>query len=224
MIPDERPVPAPNWSAVIRSAASRASAPDTDTISEDEEVDQPSEPSVCVECGQPGIRRELGVEAFEYRTPTNDVVQLEAAVDVYRCPSCGAAFTTAASEAARHAALCRYLRRPSPSDIAALREQHKKTRAQFALDTGIGEASMARWERGQQIVSASMAGYLALLADQANYERARLAVSGLAQNSLDTATSEMRVPNRRISRSNVAGFDLEAARRRGRGFHPLRRV
>ena len=63
----------------------------------------------------------------------------------------------------QHAAVCRALGLLTPAEIQAIRERLGPTQAEFAQLTGIGEATISRWERGRILPNRAMDHYLRLL-------------------------------------------------------------
>jgi DNA-binding transcriptional regulator YiaG len=68
-------------------------------------------------------------------------------------------------------AVCNHLGVLTPKEILAVRHDAGLTRASFAELTGLGEATLARWETGTLIQSASSDRYLRLLRYPENLSR-----------------------------------------------------
>jgi putative zinc finger/helix-turn-helix YgiT family protein len=85
------------------------------------------------------------------------------------CDHCGAEYVDEVGEEVRHQAVCRYLGLLTPQEIQRLRERYG-TQAAFAGLTGIGEASLSRWETGASIQSKAYDNYLRLLHRPENIE------------------------------------------------------
>ena len=66
-------------------------------------------------------------------------------------------------ERLRHEAVCRHLGVLSPAEISGLRKGFGMSRAAFAELTGLGEASLGRWESGAVIQNRANDRYLRLL-------------------------------------------------------------
>jgi len=60
---------------------------------------------------------------------------------------------------------CRRLGVLTPAEIRALRKGYEMSRAEFARVTGFGEATLARWERGEVIQNTSNDSFLRMLMD-----------------------------------------------------------
>ena len=80
------------------------------------------------------------------------------------CGACGFEFLDAEGERLKHEAVCLHLGVLAPREIGQIRRRHGMTRAAFAAVTGIGEASLGRWETGAGIQSYANDRYLRLLA------------------------------------------------------------
>ncbi|RJP42045.1 MAG: helix-turn-helix domain-containing protein [Phycisphaerales bacterium] len=100
-----------------------------------------------------------------------DAAELCADVPLRTCTSCGHRFLDAAADDAQHEAVCRHLGVHSPAQIRALREKHGLSRAAFAGLTRLGEATIARWERGALIQNAAYDQFLFLLGFDDNIRR-----------------------------------------------------
>ncbi len=66
----------------------------------------------------------------------------------------------------RHEAECRRLGVLTPAEIRALRKDYDMSRAEFARVTGFGEATLARWERGEVIQNTSNDSFLRMLMER----------------------------------------------------------
>lgn len=83
---------------------------------------------------------------------------------VRRCGPCDFEFLDEVSEELQHTALCEHFGVLTPNEIRRIREHHGMTRARFAELTGIGEASLNRWENALNIQTHAYDRYLRLLA------------------------------------------------------------
>jgi putative zinc finger/helix-turn-helix YgiT family protein len=119
----------------------------------------------CPVCGR-GVLEDRRIEdSFEFRTE-DGLIQVHANdVPVRVCPACGE--TLSGPEAARvhHAAICRALGLLVPEEIRGIREKLGMTQAELARLTGIGEATISRWERGRLLQNRGNDRYLRLLAN-----------------------------------------------------------
>jgi putative zinc finger/helix-turn-helix YgiT family protein len=91
-----------------------------------------------------------------------DATDIECMLPIRACRTCGAEYVDEEGEAIRHEAVCRHLGVLTPREVQRLREQYG-TQSAFAALTGIGEASLSRWETGASIQSKAYDNYLRLL-------------------------------------------------------------
>ena len=117
--------------------------------------------SVCPLCGD-GVTTSWTRQTFGYGSGES-AVELSVEVPVYRCGVCDFGFTDERAERLRHEAVCDHLGVLTPAEIRRIRERHGMTRAQFAQVTGLGEASLNRWENGLNIQTHANDRYLRLL-------------------------------------------------------------
>lgn len=110
------------------------------------------EVGTCVICGEDAARLELKVQEFGY-LHNGETAILSAQVPVYSCAACGAEYLALGAEDVQHEAVCHFLGRLSPAEIKGLRQELGLTQAQLANMTGIGVASIKRWEAGNIIQS-----------------------------------------------------------------------
>ena len=89
---------------------------------------------------------------------------LHANIPVRRCTSCDLEFLDHEGERLRHEAVCRYLGLLSPAEIRSIRKRYGMSRAAFAEVTGLGAATLGRWENGAVVQNQSNDRYLRLLA------------------------------------------------------------
>lgn len=119
-------------------------------------------PESCESCGASGLRTELVRDPFIYGSGEG-AVELIADLPVHSCPQCGASYRGEEAETLQHEAVCRHLGVLTPAEIRALRRRHDMSRAAFSRLTGFGEATLARWERGEVIQNTSSDSFLRLL-------------------------------------------------------------
>jgi putative zinc finger/helix-turn-helix YgiT family protein len=110
---------------------------------------------------------------FDYGQPPQQV-RLSAVVPVSTCEGCGFSFTGEAAEVLIHEAVCRHLGVMTPSEIKGVREQLGLSRSDFAKLTRLGEASLARWERGSLVQNCANDQLLYLMRFPDNVDRLRL--------------------------------------------------
>lgn len=91
-------------------------------------------------------------------------VDIPVMLPVRRCRACGIEFLDHEAERVKHEALCRHFGVLTPWEIREIRKRHGLSRAAFAELTGLGAASLGRWETGALIQSLANDRYLRLLA------------------------------------------------------------
>jgi HTH-type transcriptional regulator/antitoxin MqsA len=118
----------------------------------------------CPSCGhQPLVARKVRDE-FEYGPDGERVTVVAEGVPVLVCPACGETLYGPEAAAVRHQAICHALGLLSPAEIKALRERLGPDQEGFARLTGIGVATLSRWERGRLLQTRALDRYLRLLA------------------------------------------------------------
>jgi putative zinc finger/helix-turn-helix YgiT family protein len=130
----------------------------------------PTTSPACAFCGSNDVSARNEPIHFEYAGPTA-VAQLTTVVRVNTCAECGGEFADSSIEDAKHEAVCRHIGALTPSDIIALRAQHDLSRAELSHLTGLGAATVARWERGVLIQTLANDRFLRLLQFPENLER-----------------------------------------------------
>lgn len=136
---------------------------------------------ICHMCGSSDVHIRKEEDIFEYGNAEPGVF-LSAVVDVYSCKECSFEYTDSKADDLRHEAVCNYLRRLTPKEILRIRESMKMSQKEFAHETGIGEASLSRWERGYLIQNEAMDNFLYLLSRPENLEILRKRQSDSAEH------------------------------------------
>lgn len=108
----------------------------------------------CAICSEPAAGVATKTQEFGY-LHNGETVVLSAQVPVWACAECGEEYLALGAEEAQHEAVCAFLGRLSPNDIRSLRMELGLTQAQLAERTGIGIASIKRWEAGTVIQGAA---------------------------------------------------------------------
>ena len=127
---------------------------------------------ICPDCHATEFRLSNEKDRFEYGCG-DDAVYLSAIVPVETCKKCGYQCIGGDAEDIRHEAVCKHLGRMPPRKIRELRKSHGLSRKQFANVSGIGSASLARWETGSLIQGPAHDNLLYLLMDSSNLNRLR---------------------------------------------------
>lgn len=116
----------------------------------------------CPQCGEGSVTTQLIHDSFEYGTGESSVT-LQVDLPVRKCLSCGLQYIDHEGEQIRHEAVCRHLGLLSPAEISRIREVYGMSRAAFSDLTGLGEATLSRWENGGVIQNLANDRYLRLL-------------------------------------------------------------
>ena len=123
----------------------------------------------CFECGAPADTR-WREHAFPYGTGAS-AVELNVTLPVRVCRSCGFEFLDHEAETLQHEAVCAHLGVLTPKEVRGIRRMHGMSRAEFSRVTGLGEATLNRWENAILIQNAANDRYLRLLAQNDNVRR-----------------------------------------------------
>ena len=116
---------------------------------------------VCDECGRP--------ETTTWRDHTfvygagDAAVELAVRLPVRRCGHCDLDYLDDEGEGLKHEAVCRHLGVLTPKEIRGIRGCLGLSRSALAKLTGIGEASLSRWENGIKIQTPGYDRYLRLV-------------------------------------------------------------
>ncbi len=130
----------------------------------------------CPECGELAVSTKLTTHTFDYGHG-KEAVQITATLPLRVCGHCEFEYYDKEGQDARHEAVCRHLGVMTPTEIRRLREDLGLSRAEFADLTGLGDATVARWERGALIQNTGNDRYLRLLGSHKNVDHLRKALS-----------------------------------------------
>ena len=125
-------------------------------------ADNTPEELTCFDCDSP-VAKTWDTHTFTYGLGAA-AVELTVDLPIHVCPSCGLEFLDDEAETLKHEAVCAHLGVLSPNEIRGIRGMHGMSRAAFSRVTGLGEATLNRWENGILIQSAANDRYLRLLA------------------------------------------------------------
>ena|ERR1019366_5783345 len=125
----------------------------------------------CPTCDSSQVHTETVPHQFTYGVG-DTAVELSCLLPVRVCDTCGERFVDEVGEMVRHETICQHLNRLTPMAIRRIRESCG-TQAAFGELTGIGEASLSRWETGASIPSKAYDSYLDLLGFPENLHRLR---------------------------------------------------
>ena len=182
-----------------------------------------SGPDACEMCGTTGLKTELVRDPFIYGSG-DQAVELVIDIPVHTCLRCEMSFTSAEAEQIEHDAVCRHLGLLAPTEIRGLREQYGVSRAAFARVTGLGDATLARWERGDVMQNRANDRYLRLLRDPEVMRKLELLASEGDSASQDrTARAAFGRPSRQsIAEKTKAlpAHKMDRLRNEGTEFSP----
>ena len=102
------------------------------------------------------------IDTFDYGSGAS-AVTLKVDLPVRCCTECDFEFVDHKGERLRHEAVCRHLGVLTPAEVRGVREQYGMTRAAFAKVTGLGEATLTRWENGAVVQNRANDRFLRLL-------------------------------------------------------------
>ncbi len=115
----------------------------------------------CPLCDSSSVETTLHDHEFEYGSGKS-AVTLRVELPVRRCMDCEFEFIDDEGERLRHEAVCRHLGVLTPAEVREIRESYGMTRAAFSEATGLGEATLGRWESGALIQNRANDLYLRL--------------------------------------------------------------
>lgn len=125
---------------------------------------------ICPQCGDNAVITFRHRDTFSYGSG-EFAVDLTVDLPVRRCGSCEVTFLDDEAERLKHNAVCKHFAVLAPAEVRRIRESHGMTRAAFAQVTGLGEATLNRWENGIMIQTLANDRYLRLLASPATMQR-----------------------------------------------------
>ncbi len=116
---------------------------------------------ICDECGHQ-VTTTWHDHTFPYGSD-EAAAELTVRLPVRRCDHCDFDYLDNEGERLKHEAVCRHLGVLTPQEIRGIRERLGLSRSALAKLTGIGEASLSRWENGIKIQTPGYDRYLRLL-------------------------------------------------------------
>ena len=116
---------------------------------------------VCDECGHQ-VTTTWQDHMFVYGAG-EAAAELAVRLPVRRCDHCDFDYLDEEGERLKHEVVCRHLGVLTPQEIRGIRERLGLSRSALAKLTGIGEASLGRWESGIKIQTPGYDRYLRLL-------------------------------------------------------------
>ena len=159
------------------------------------------EKPTCPYCEQPATTA-LVDETFTYGSG-EDAVELHVRLPVRHCEACDLDFLDHVGERIRHETICRHHGLLSPWEIRAIRERRKLSRAAFAQITGLGEATIKRWETAGVFQNTANDRYLRLLATPQGWAELQRITNGGGQSS-SVAAPATSSPTKRTSSASLS--------------------
>ena len=165
-------------------------------------ADQPSsdEPT-CPWCAVPVATR-IEDNTFTYGLGEK-AVELHVQLPIRHCDACDLDFLDHVGERIRHETICRHHGVLSPWEIRAIRERRKLSRAAFAKITGLGEATIKRWETAGVFQNTANDRYLRLLATPQGWAALQQIANGGGQSS-SVAAPATSSPTKRTSSASLS--------------------
>ncbi len=119
-------------------------------------------PRSCARCGAEAVEAVEHRHTFRYGSG-EAAADLTVDLPVRRCKACGVEFLDRQSEAIKLEAICEYLGVLSPAGLRRTRARYGMTQAEFADVTGLGIATVVRWENGSMNHTPAYDRYIRLL-------------------------------------------------------------
>lgn len=116
----------------------------------------------CARCGTEAVDTIDHRHTFRYGSGES-AADLTVNLPVRRCGECGFEFLDRESERIKLEAICEHLGILSPAGIRRIREGYGMTQAEFADVTGLGTATLVRWENGSMNHTRAYDRYMRLL-------------------------------------------------------------
>lgn len=124
----------------------------------------------CPACESLAVSESYQVDKFQYGEGVH-ATKLYATVPLCICDHCKLQYTDERAEKIRHEVVCRHLQILCPEEVYAIRERYRKTQQEFSEITGIGRASLGRWETGKNFQNSSSDNLIFLLGFPENMDR-----------------------------------------------------
>ena len=169
--------------------------------------------SPCPQCEANRVSTVIQEQEYVYGTGES-TIKLKVKIPVHTCNQCELQFTDWEAEEIKHNALCEHFGVLNPTQIRQLRKKHGMSRIAFAQLTGLGEASLNRWEKGINIQSIAHDRYLRLLNNPAFLIQLKRTVSKLElRDSVrpDNIRRFQNLQNRKELQMEQSWFELRPA-------------
>ena len=142
----------------------------------------------CPLCGATEIETSIIPFSFEYGSG-DAAAKLNVDVPLRNCDACDIEYLDEEGERIKHEAICQHLGVLSPREIRHIRKNCSNTRTSFAEITGLGEASLNRWENGLSIQTHANDRYLRLLDYPDNLRRLETFADSKARSHFENSVN-----------------------------------
>lgn len=159
---------------------------------------------ICESCESENVTAELREFRFPYGSG-GDAVELVVNVPVIECKDCHLKCMDESAEMIKHNAICRHLGVQTPAEIVSIRERYDLSRASFCELTGIGIATLQRWESGSVVQNVAMDRYLRLLKVRSNMRElsnSQLSIEPVEEESREYSYRVLVINEQVLSRKN----------------------
>jgi putative zinc finger/helix-turn-helix YgiT family protein len=129
-------------------------------MQKEEKIDQGRR---CPTCGHQPLQPQVIRDEFEYGPDEERIAIVVEAVPVLVCPHCGETLYGPEASRLRCQAICRSQGLLTSEQVKAVRERLDMSQSEFARLTGIGVATLSRWERGRLLQTKALDRYLRVL-------------------------------------------------------------
>lgn len=137
----------------------------------------------CPMCGSRDVNTNEQRDEYVYGTGES-AVALPIDLPVRQCASCHFEYLDHVAERLIHNAVCRHLGVLNPEEVRDIRKRHGMSRSAFARVTGLGEATIGRWEAGSVIQNRANDRYLRLLDRPETIEQLKSIIEESSQRSV----------------------------------------
>ena len=154
----------------------------------------PNGAATCPQCAADTVTTFRHHDTFRYGSGKS-AVDLSVNLPLRRCGSCEFEFLDDEAERLKHDAICEHLGVLSPGVIRQIRKSYGMTRAAFAEITGLGEATLNRWENSITVQTLANDRYMRLLARPEIMNRLRSwgSVAQTSSAASSVGTSQFRI-------------------------------
>lgn len=140
--------------------------------------------TVCPDCESSHLVNKFENEAMEYGAGDSATI-INVAIPVTHCLNCGFSFTGSDAANLRHDAICRHLNLLTPLEIRQLRVSLGLTQEGFSKLSGIGVASLGRWEASQLLQSKSHDKLMRLMGNAQNIKQLKQEARTESQKNIE---------------------------------------